>query len=256
MWEFVSKMQYYLLPIYILLGILPSSVWLFYYLNKDLHPEPKKMILKIFFYGSIVTLPVFIVQIGSAWLLERFHGIPFFISYPIVPSLLKWFFIIALTEELGKYIVVKFGVLNSYLVDEPLDIMLYMVVAALGFGAVENILYLFSSLYGLFSFDSIVITAIAVIFIRFVGATFLHTLCSGLVGYFLAMASFHGKKKVLLTICGLSLAAILHGLYNFSITAWPWPFNVITPTMVILALALFMLYDFDQIKKIKGICKL
>ncbi len=48
--------------IYITFGILPSAAWLFYYLRKDLHPESKKMILKIFLWGSISTIPVYLVQ--------------------------------------------------------------------------------------------------------------------------------------------------------------------------------------------------
>ena len=30
-------MEYYRLPLYILFGVLPSLIWLFYYLKKDLH---------------------------------------------------------------------------------------------------------------------------------------------------------------------------------------------------------------------------
>jgi RsiW-degrading membrane proteinase PrsW (M82 family) len=134
--------------------------------------------------------------------------------------------------------------------------MLYMVVVALGFAAVENMLYLFSSVYNLPSFDSMISAAIAVLIVRFIGATFLHTLCSALVGYFSAMASLYSKKKVLLVATGLLLAIILHGLYDFSIITLPYPFNAIIPGIVILTLALFMLYDFNEIKKVKSICKL
>ena len=140
-------MQYYHIILYIIFGTLPSLILLFYYLKKDLHPEPKKMILKVFLYGALVTIPVFIIQINLYELLRVLQSFTFFSDFPIIISILKWFVVIALIEEVLKYFVIKFVVLKNKELDEPLDIMLYMVVAALGFTAVENILYLFSSPY-------------------------------------------------------------------------------------------------------------
>src|SRR3989344_3790840 len=135
-------MDYFRILLYITFGILPSLIWLFYYLRKDLHPEPKKMILTIFLLGCLITIPAFFIQIGLTQLLKQLEIYPIFASNPAAISILKWFFVIAFVEEFLKYLVVKMNVLGSYVVDEPLDIMLYMVVAALGFTAVENLLYL------------------------------------------------------------------------------------------------------------------
>src|SRR5260221_5839354 len=129
------------------------------------------MILKIFIYGSLITVPVFFIQIGLSELLQQLQNVTFFASYPIIIELIKWFLVIALTEELLKYLIVKVNVFGSYALDEPLDIMLYMVVVALGFTAVENILYLFSPIDNI-SFDVIIKTTLTVSFIRFIGATF------------------------------------------------------------------------------------
>lgn len=247
-------MEYYSIPLYVFFGILPSSIWLFYYLKKDLHPEPKRMIVEIFLTGALITLPAFFIQIGLSELLKQLQMFPLFTEYPIITNIIKWFFVIALTEELLKYLVVRISILNSYVVDEPLDIMLYMVVAALGFAAVENILYLLP--ISNVSYSSAIGTTIMVSFIRFIGATFLHTLCSALVGYFLALSSLNSKKELLLTMLGLTIAVAFHGLYDFSITAFGQPLNVIIPVAIILILTVFMLYDFDGIKKIKSICKI
>jgi|SRR3989344_987807 len=245
-------MEYYRLPLYILFGVLPSLVWLFYYLKKDLNPEPKKMIVKVFFYGALITIPTFFLQITLVNLLEQLH---FLNLSPFIIEILKWFIIIALTEEFLKYLVVRLAVFNSSEMDEPLDVMLYMVVSALGFTAVENVLYLFSPIDNI-SFQSIIKTAVTVSFIRFIGATFLHTLCSALFGYFLALSFIRSKNKVMLSLTGLFLATFLHGLYNFSIIVLRGPWNFIIPIIVILGLIIFMTYDFDEIKKIKSICKI
>ena len=248
-------MELYRVALYIIFGLLPSLIWLFYYLKKDLHPEPKRMILKIFLWGVFITIPVFIIQIGLAQLLIAVKPFAFFGHFPVITEVLKWFFIIALTEEFFKYAVVKLNVFSNKEMDEPLDIMLYMVVAALGFAAAENILYLFSPI-GNLSFDAVVQTAVVISIIRFLGATFLHTLCSALFGYFVALSFLKARNKIKLAFTGLLLATLLHGLYNFSIINLSWPFNVSIPVLIIVGLALFMLYDFDEIKKIKSICKL
>lgn len=243
------------LAIYILFGILPSLIWLFYYLRKDLHPEPKRMILKLFFYGALSTIPVFIIQTILNGALIQIEAFGIFDGLPIISDIIKWFVIIAFVEELLKYLVVKHVILKNSELDEPLDIMLYMVVVALGFAALENILYLFSPLDHIY-LDKILEATIAISFARFIGATFLHTLCSALLGYFLALASIKPEKKVKLTIIGILLASLLHGLYNFSIIMLARPMNFIAPLLIILGLVIFMIYDFDEIKKVKGICKL
>lgn len=242
-------MEIYRLILYIFFGALPSLVWLFYYLQKDLHPEPKKMVLKVFFWGAIATIPALFLQIIFSEALNYLH------LAPATTSIIKWFFVIALTEEMVKYLVVRWVVFGNGELDEPLDIMLYMVVAALGFAALENMLYLFSPIDNL-SFDAVLKITVTISFLRFIGATFLHTLCSGLLGYFMALSSLRGKHRFRLTIVGLFIAVLLHGLYNFSIITLYYPLNVIIPALIIFGLATFMIYDFNEIKKVKSICKI
>mgnify|MGYP001560792217 CR=1 FL=1 len=248
-------MEYYYFIIFIIFGLLPSLVWLFYYLKKDLHPESKLMIVKVFFYGIIVTVPVFFIQIWLSQLLTQVQSLEFFVDYPVVVDILKWFFVIALTEEALKYMVLKFAVLKNGELDEPLDIMLYMVIIALGFAGLENILYLLSPVNNL-SFDTILKTTIIISFVRFIGATFLHTLCSALLGYFLALSFLKNKQRIPLTIFGITLATLLHGLYNFSIITLEKPMNFIIPIIIITGLGMFIIYVFDEIKKLKSICKI
>lgn len=249
-------MEYYRLPLYVLFGILPSSIWLIYYSMKDIHPEPKKMVLKVFMLGAFSTIPVFFIQIAIATALTQLQGLAFFASNPLAIEFLKWFLVIALTEEVFKYLAVRFSVMKSRELDEPLDIMLYMVVSALGFAALENILYLFSPISGL-SFNEVLKSTIAISFIRFIGATFLHTLCSALLGYFLAMSFLHSRRSVqwIIVTIGIATATALHGFYDFSIMVLYSPFNFIIPATLVLGLAIFIIMEFDRIKKLKSICK-
>lgn len=233
--------------IYIIFGILPSLTWLSYYLRKDVHPESNSMVLKIFIFGTLVTLPVFFIQIGLNFLLDK-------ISLPgVISSILYWFVIIAFTEELFKFLVIKTKVLASPELDEPLDIMLYMVIAALGFATLENILYLFSPI-GVISFADLMNRTLVISFIRFIGATFLHTLSSGVIGYFLALGICKSQKRYL--IYGFLIAVLLHGFYNFSIMKLEGMLKIAIPVAILILLAYFVITSFEKLKKLKSICKI
>ncbi len=164
---------------------------------------------------------------------------------------LKFFLIIALFEELLKYLVVKKFVVSSKEFDEPLDIMLYMIISALGFAALENILLIFSpgepfgAMQGLnFSLS------------RFVGATFLHTLASGTLGFFLALSFYSFKNRGKIFISGLGMAVVLHGLYNFAIIRLEDPLRSSIVLGILVGLAIFTTFGFIKLKGIKSICKI
>jgi len=235
--------------LYIFFGVLPSLVWLFYYLKKDDHPEANSSILKIFFWGAVITIPVFFVQIGLSVVLEKFN------LSPLLASLLYWFLVISFSEEVFKYLVIRFKVINSPDLDEPIDIMIYMVIAALGFTAIENILYIFTPT-SQFSFSDLVSRTLVLSFIRFIGATFLHTLCSAVVGYFLAMSLCKLKNRIIYIVGGLFIAVVLHGLYDFSIITLEGNLKIIVPVTILIILAVLTSLGFEKLKKLKSICKL
>jgi len=239
----------FIIIIYVIFGLLPSLVWLSYYLGKDLHPEPKKMILKIFLWGALITIPVFFVQIGLGHLLNLVN------LDTTTTNLLYWFLVIAFTEEFFKYLVIRLRVFNSYHLDEPLDIMLYMVVAALGFAAVENSLYLFSPV-GQMSFNDIIGRSLVVILVRFIGATFLHTLCSAVIGYALALSFYDVRRKYVYGFFGIFAAVFMHGLYDFSLMTLEDYMKLVVPVVIIIILSFVVFAGFEKLKKMKGICKI
>ena len=168
-----------------LFGFLPSIIWLLFYLRKDAHPESNRMILRIFFFGVLAAFFAIFLEKG-------FQAIT-------ANSLLIIFLGGAFIEEYLKYLVVRVGVFHNSEMDEPPDLLLYMIISALGFAALENILVLSN-------YHPILTTAKAleVMSWRFVSATFLHALCSGTLGYFLALSfsiSNSEKKSFWLASC-------------------------------------------------------
>ncbi len=213
-------------------GFLPSIIWLLFYLRKDVHPESNKQILTVFFYGIIAGFCAILVEMMFKEILSPKSVLYIFIGGAFV-------------EEYLKYLVIKFEILKNPELDEPFDIMLYMIISALGFAALENVLILCKYYPFLELLETLNITTW-----RFLTGTFLHTLSSGILGYFLAFSFLNLKNRKKLFLTGLFLASILHGFYNlFIIRDSEWTLILILPIT-----ALFILVCCKRLKKIKGIC--
>lgn len=212
-----------------LTGVLPSLVWLFFFLKEDLHPEPKKMILFVFGAGILISLPVAALQFGwqkiSTWAWPS-------TVWPLVLGL-------ALSEEIFKFLVVWWLIRNQPVFDEPIDAMIYMVTAALGFAAVENVLIALTS-FGWGQTGS-------VISLRFVGATLLHALTSGLVGYYWAKSIMRRSSRLL--IFGLALATLLHAAFNYLVLTFQGSY-LLYATLFLLVASFFVFSDFEKLKKV------
>lgn len=229
--------------LYIFLGLIPSVLWLLFYLRKDKNPEPVGMILKVFFWGILAALPAVMIEMGILDFMGNWK------ESSLLSSLIKIFLGVAFIEEFLKYLVVRDKALKNKEFDEPVDAIIYMIIAALGFAAAENIL-IFLSLGPNFIFAD----ALSLGLFRFLGATFLHALCSGTFGYFLAVSIIKKRNRIFLG--GLAVVSLLHGLYNFSIIELAGPWNVAIPLSILAGLALFLTKAFRKIKLLKSVSKI
>src|SRR5271154_1460463 len=119
-----------LLVVALIFGLLPGFAWLMFYLGEDPHPEPKRLIAFTFLVGmAFGFFTVAIENVFNHWA----SGIG--IEELSIISLLGLAFI----EEVMKFAAAHFAVHKSPDFDEPIDAMIYMVVAALGFATLENI---------------------------------------------------------------------------------------------------------------------
>lgn len=249
---------------YIILGILPGIIWLSFYLRQDVHPESNKMIIKIFLFG--VAISSLILGFESLWGYVAKFGLVFSGAF-------MFFVGPAFIEEYLKYYVVKKKVLDNPEFDEPVDAMLYLIIAALGFATIENVLFIASPVFASvlplnISLRSLTtLEALEIAGLRFGGATLLHALNSGIVGYFLAIVCFHAKrggKYPLFKYCdpqkrrkflftGLAIATILHTAFNYFIINLREPKNVIYIVMLLGAMALAVSLGFIKLRKLSQI---
>lgn len=181
-------------------GVVPAFVWLFFWLLEDkAHPEPKRYIFYSFVAGMFV---VFL-----ALPLERFMA--GYLSGNSFWLFLSW----ATIEELLKFGAAYFAALRFAVYDEPLDAVIYLVTAALGFSALENALFLWTPLH-----EGEIMRALVTENLRFMGATLLHTLACVTIGISLAL-SFNkpAEARRRYAFVGVVLAILLHTSFNFFI---------------------------------------
>lgn len=130
---------------------------------------------------------------------------------------LTYVFWAAFAEELVKFYGVAIIAIRSPDFDEPMDAMIYMICAALGFAAIENILFLFKLIpEGNFfvAQAGTVDAALKTLALRSVGATVLHALSSAMIGYFLAMSWFFAHHRKKLIVIGIIVGSLFHFSFN------------------------------------------
>lgn len=179
-------------------GLIPAIFWVWFWLREDsLKPEPY-FLIAITFIAGMAVVPIALPL--QRWALEL---------YPDSNVMFTWVVI----EELLKYAVALAIVFWNREVDEPIDMVIYLIVIALGFAALENALFVFNPLV-IGDFLNSALTG----GFRFLGATLLHVLASGTIGMFLAFTYYKSRwVQMIAGTVGLFVAIVLHALFNFFI---------------------------------------
>ena len=216
-------------------GVLPVLLWLWFWLREDrLHPEPRSLIMLSFFWGMLMVLFALPVE---QWI----WGMTPVMTYVII----GW----AVTEEVFKYIASYFGALRARENDEPIDSLIYLITAALGFSALENVLFLVGAVKtGGF------VEGLDLGVLRFVGASLLHVVSSGTLGFFLALGFYkRGTVKKIDAILGLLAAICLHTLFNlFILRSEGNGVYTLTVFAFVWLAVILLLIGFEKIKQLKA----
>lgn len=225
----------------IILSILPGVVWLNFYLKQDKKPEPWLWLVLVFCIGAFMTFPAAYIEkyLDKLFDFGMIRDTPF-ASTSHFWSIFIFLLLAAALEEILKFLGVLITVFqNKKIFNESVDAMIYLIVSAIGFSTSENLIYSSTSLgrgtlYLLF----------VIVFIRFVGATFMHTLSSGLVGYGFGWSTFYGHRCKL--VYGFIAAILLHLFYNFLIILNAWLFAFIIFGLFLVGIVI--LHEFNILK--------
>ncbi len=220
--------------IVIVATLLPAAIWLFFFLREGERPEPKRLVFYTFAIGGLITLPTLLVQVFAHVTFTQFIylGDTFLIV------------VLASIEEVFKFLAAYFSVGKRRELEKPIDHMIYMVVAALGFATIENLFIVGDKLS--FFGPGPVQDVLATLSLRFVGATFLHTLSSALLGFYWAKGRFRGEMSKRI-VEGLILATLMHSLFNYLVIKFQNNY-LLYPSFFLLVVGFFVLNDFEELK--------
>lgn len=217
------------------LGLAPSIVWLIFFdLEEAEKAEPISDIIYAFITGAVVTFAALVVQ-------TALRNVGPSIGVALHSRLELSLF--ATIEEVLKFAAVYFLVSRRKSFTEPVDAMIYMITVALGFAAVENTASLINQGAPLAALISA--KHLEIVVLRFLGATLLHCVASGIIGFHWAVGWVRGKLLWLHIVVGILIASLLHSVFNYLIlttgpATWALAFVVI--------IAFFVLIDFEELR--------
>ena len=182
--------------------LLPILFWGGYHYHKDRHlPEPPDRLLLAFCLGLLSAAISRALYIALGWASLRYDALALadgntlgLFAYSML--------VIGPVEELAKMLPFLVLILRLPEMDEPIDGIIYASFVALGYAAVENVMYL------------AYLTPVEAAARGFAGPV-VHILFASIWGYTIGRAHLRGEPLVPATIGGFLLAAGLHGLYDF-----------------------------------------
>ena len=183
----------------ILSGAIPAIFWLWFWLKQEDNEkhEPRGLIAISFILGGLI---VFI----AIWL-EK-YSLNFIKDNNV--QIIIW----AIIEESLKFLGVAIIIFGNKNVDQPIDYPMYFIATALGFAALENVLYLLNP----FSVSGTVVGMLTGN-LRFLGSTLLHAISSAMIGSAMGLSFYLKQYRIIYLFAGIVCAIVLHSVFNFFI---------------------------------------
>lgn len=221
-------------------GILPALLWLRFWLREDgRHPEPPSLLMASFLSGMAAVFLAAALEQGAC----------FFFQSPLCGIAAGDEFLailLAFIEEMIKFLMVFLIAFHTKFFDEPVDALIYLITAALGFAAMENALYLFDAVL-----NQGILTAIISGNLRFIGATVLHVAASSIVGVCIAFSFYRRTgEKVFWTLAGIAIAVLLHALFNIFIIKAETVGASLSVFSYVWAVIIIVMLLFERIKQL------
>ncbi len=180
----------------IILGLSPSLIWLVFWRHLVKRGrEPMGLVILCFLLGGASVIVASFLQ----------NGFKNIVTDPQI-RIAAW----AAIEEILKFGVFYIVAYRSAYDDDALDPAMYLIAVALGFAALENILYILKPMSS-FNITAGLLTG----GLRFFGSTLLHAIASCFIGIFITLTPKAIRGVGMLV--GLAGAIFLHSTFNFFI---------------------------------------
>lgn len=169
------------------------------YRHDKVEKEPLGLLVKLFVAGIISAVIAIILEIVLENLLNRLV-----VEASLFKNFLLYFFVVGFSEELAKYIMLKWASYKSKDFNFTFDAIVYSVFVAMGFAAFENVGYVL--IYG---FETGILRALTAVPMHAVFGVFMGIYYAGTKLY------RHNKRYGVLSVV---VPMLIHGTYDFVAT--------------------------------------
>lgn len=178
--------------------ILPLTLYFFLRAAHGDDAAYKKDCRSLLLNGLLLGFPVFGFSLlcGLLFRLTRLGD-----AHPLLELLFKNFVMLALSEELMKYLSARRIINKNRAQLSFLDLMAYTMISAIGFELMESAVYLFTS-------------SVPQVLVR--GVTNMHAVFGMIMGFLLASLYRKGSRLPLLP--ALLIPTLIHGLYDLGVS--------------------------------------
>jgi RsiW-degrading membrane proteinase PrsW (M82 family) len=202
-------------PFLLLLALLPAAILLIRVYRLDtIEKEPSGLLWKLVIFGALSGVVAAVAEWALGWALGRL-----FVKTTVLYLVLENFVVVGLTEELCKRWPVKRFAWSSRAFNYRFDAVVYCVFSALGFAALENVLYVAQ-----FGFGTAVTRALLSVPGHFFFAVYM--------GMYLGeakLAEHLGQyaRRAHFLRCSVLVPTLLHGFWDFSLSFRSWKMTVV-----------------------------
>jgi RsiW-degrading membrane proteinase PrsW (M82 family) len=181
------------------MSILPGLAICWWIYHQDRYEkEPPSLLIRAFICGCLSTLPAILLQ-TQMQALENPDS--------LWDTAVFAFIVVGLTEELSKFLLLRFFIYPKDDFNEPMDGIVYMVMVGMGFATLENLLYVLGTEGNGGGFTTAVGRAFT--------AVPAHAAFAVIMGSYIGLAKFKPEKRDAYMLVGIFLAVFFHGLYDF-----------------------------------------
>ena len=179
------------------LAVAPGiAICIYIYFKDKYKREPLGLLLISFILGMISVIPAIILEMSFGKYLEPGT------AKTLIETAIFAFFVVGLSEELSKYVMVRFFAFKRVAFDDPFDGIVYAVMVGMGFATLENIGYVYQHGIG---------TGIVRMFLSVPA----HATFAVLMGYHIGLAKFdlaHRRRHLFFAILW---PVFFHGTFDF-----------------------------------------
>ncbi|MDP2920330.1 MAG: PrsW family glutamic-type intramembrane protease [Dehalococcoidia bacterium] len=212
----------------LILAFAPGIFWMWLIYRWDRYqPEPRWLVIRTFIFGMLAVIPIAIVELalvlggpGIEALQQLGQG-----GLSLGDIAYEAFVVAGMTEELGKFLVMRLAVYRSPYFDESTDGIIYSSAVALGFATLENVGYTLT--YGW-----------QVILSRGPISTLAHVLFSVVWGYPLALRKIQHPRATFYLWLGVLGGTLAHGFFDFFLFTQSWYAALVFPLILGMIIAL------------------